>query len=154
MALAESLSKPGERSWTKQVQPNTLGETWNNGSWGKIIEWEIWFSREEEGSLLIKNQAVSTASLQWCVGTLEFNIREHVVSRRWRFFLSAIPFCCGVWGHVDWRRIPFEDKKEDKSWEKYSLALSLLKIFCFSKLIFNLIKEWHEHRQKFRSIFH
>ena len=51
--LAKSLSKPGERSWTKQVQSNTLGEIWNNGSWGKIIEWGIWFLREE-GILLIK----------------------------------------------------------------------------------------------------
>ena len=128
MALAGSLSKPGERLWTKHVQPNTFGETWYNGSWGKIMEWGICFSREEEGILFIRKQAVRTASPQWCAGTLVFNIRERAVSRRWRFFLSAMLFCCGVWGNVDWCKISFEDKNEDKWWEKYSLALSLLKI--------------------------
>ena len=135
-------------------QPNTLGGTWNKGSWGKIIEWGIWFSRKDEGILLIKKQAVSTASPQWCVGTWDANIRERAVSRRWRFFLSAIPFCCGVWGQVDWCKMPCEDKKEARVKEKCSLALSLPRTLITIPNWFWISLKDVKNRQKFRSIFH
>lgn len=54
IAFVESLSELGDILWTKLVQPNTLGETWNKGSFGKMVEWGIRFLREEEGILFIK----------------------------------------------------------------------------------------------------
>ena len=41
------------------------------------------------------------------------------------FFLSAMLFCWGVFGQVDWWIMPFEVMKEVMDVEKYPLALSL-----------------------------
>lgn len=127
MALAESLSNPRDKSWTKQVQLKTCGETLYKGSFGKRIEWGILFSRDEEGILLIRKHAVRTASPQWWIGTFSLSNKVLTFSTQHLFFLFAILFCC-LWGCVDWCKMPCEDKMEDRSKEKYSLALSLQRI--------------------------
>ena len=123
------MSNLGETLWTKHVQPKTLRVTWYSGSCGKNNGIRNFVVKRRRGHPIFeKKQAVKTASPHWCTGTCALSIKECTVSTKCQFFLSAIPFCCGVCGHVDWCRIPCEDKNEESLVEKYSLALSLLKI--------------------------
>jgi hypothetical protein len=59
----------------------------------------VWKFKTLDGRRLIKWIAVVTASDQCFVGTCAPRRRARAVSRICHFFLSAIPFCCGVWGH-------------------------------------------------------
>ena len=128
MARAASLSRPGDKLWTKQVHPKIRGLTWNNGSLGNKMECGILFSVEEESIRFIKKQAVKTISPQCWIGILAWSNNVRVVSTRCLFFLSAMSFCWGVWGQEDRWKMPYADKKEEIAEEKYSFALSLLRI--------------------------
>ena len=92
------------------------------------MEIGILLSSVEKGILFIKKQAMRTASPQWWTGTSALNNKMSVVSTKCLFFLSVIPFCCGVWKQVDWCKMSCEDKKEERVEEKHSLALSLRRI--------------------------
>ena len=54
MDLGDNLSFPGERSWTKQVHPNTWKDSLYMGSFGKTKEWGTWLFKTEEGIWLIR----------------------------------------------------------------------------------------------------
>ena len=56
MARGDNLSKPRERSWTKQVLPKTCGIIWNKGSLENKMEWGTLLLREEDVIRLIKNK--------------------------------------------------------------------------------------------------
>ena len=82
------------------------------------------------------------ASPQWWTGTFAPSNKVLAVSTKCLFFLSAIPFYCGVWGLVDWCKIPCVVKNEERLEEKYSLALSLLRILItFSNLVLISLKK-------------
>ena len=154
MARAASLSRPGDKLWTKQVHPKIRWSTWNNGSLGNKMECGILFLIEEEGIRFTKKQAVKTASPQCRTGTLAWSNNVRAVSTRFLFFLSAMPFCWGVWGQEDWCRISYADKKEEIAEEKYSFALSLLRILIVlpNWVLISLTKE--VRMEKISAFFH
>jgi len=56
---------------------------------------------------------------QWCTGTFALNIKVCAISIKCQIFFSQLHFV-GMWRHVDWCKIPWEDTKEESSIEKYS----------------------------------
>lgn len=74
-----------------------------------------------------KKQVVRITSPQWWTNILAPSNKVRAVSTKCLFFLFIIPFYWGAWGQIDWCERPCEHKNTEKL-EKYSLALSLLKI--------------------------
>ena len=101
--------------WTEGTQPKTL-----RGNEVKIQVWENTFDKPFKGvsnfktrvgNVLIKDEAVRTNSTHRYLETPIVNIIALATSRRCRFFLSMILFCCGAWKQVDWWKIPFSFRK-------------------------------------------
>jgi len=76
----------------------------------KTFKWGILFARDEEDILFIR-KVVRIPSPKWWIGTLALSNKVRAISTRSIFFILAIPFYYGVHGHVDWWKIPCEDKK-------------------------------------------
>jgi len=64
-------------------------------------------------------------------GTLLSNMMAHATSRRCLLFISTVPFCWGIFGHVDWCWIPLFWRNSLRLLLKYLVLLSLLKMETF-----------------------
>ena len=71
------------------------------------------------------------ASPQYIFGIFVVNIKALVTSRKCLFLRSAMPFCCGISTQELWWIIPWLIRKSPRIELKYSLPLSVLKIWIF-----------------------
>ena len=100
--------------WTKTEHPNTLGSRDKDEG---ILKWYEKVSKGvlklsiPVGKRFMRYTAVVMASGQKDFGILDSTRRARVISRMYRFFCSAIPFCSGVYAHEVWWTNPFILKK-------------------------------------------
>lgn len=114
-----------------------------------VRAWDgVWNFTILEGIRLIKKVAEVNASPHQERGIWASIKEARTTSNRWRFFLSATPFCWGVEGQVVWWTIPYVAKCCWMSELRYSPPLSLQRAWTYA-LYWVRIIAWNFWNSKF-----